>query len=588
MVNKTKTHGLIFLSGLIVFGSTFLHAADSVESDVVSNDSAAGGTLEEVAPRFEEVASELEEAGSASSATDEPAYPVEQNCGDKIDNDNDALIDCADADCYSSPECKSSGGAEATDALCSDFIDNDNDGYKDCDDKDCQVSTVSVCRGSWDRQAASRSSSRSSTIPLVPARGDTSSALKPGMDVEELIGTNGDADGERNNIMCADGIDNDGDGMTDCDDVGCRFDPMVTVCRGVPGLRFSLVSHVSAELKHQRDYAGSVVPAPSNYLGTPADFFSDGSADVRFSALQLRVFGPMPGIQDSFFFISTRMEKTPRLTFAMAQFPIKNGHFFGVNSGGGGLSNALIRSVAKRALIDPPFYLYSAFEQGNGAAIEFNGPIIPGTMDYRLFLAGGAGVFNGNVGGRFFSFDNNNFTYSAGGQLTLSPIGYYNRWDTEYLYVPVPTTLGINIGARWDQRSQERFPAVNISSVLRAGRFIGALEGYGKRELNFDSWQGAYNVMVGGLLIPKYLFVAADVGQFISTDMKNPPAVFQTDLRRQRDTFQYRLGLHVYVWKNLGVLSAIFTDNFEGPGPNNDGDPNTNERSVKLVGQFRF
>lgn len=53
----------------------------------------------------------------------------EANCSDGIDNDNDAVIDCADADCANDPVCH--------EADCSDGIDNDNDAAIDCADADC-------------------------------------------------------------------------------------------------------------------------------------------------------------------------------------------------------------------------------------------------------------------------------------------------------------------------------------------------------------------------------------------------------------------------------------------------------------------
>ena len=53
------------------------------------------------------------------------------------------------------------------------------------------------------------------------------------MGIEDLIGSGKDKDGERNDVLCSDGFDNDGDGMVDCADYGCRFDPDVTICQGV-------------------------------------------------------------------------------------------------------------------------------------------------------------------------------------------------------------------------------------------------------------------------------------------------------------------------------------------------------------------
>ncbi len=533
------------------------------------------------------------ETGGVPAGDADPVTPVQEtivegtdketNCTDKVDNDNDSLIDCADADCYGRPECAPSGGPEISDALCSDFIDNDNDGYKDCDDIDCQGSTVSVCNGSMDRIKAMQTKS----IGQNTVTGDDIPQLGPGQTVEDLIGTGGDIDGERNDFLCSDGIDNDGDGKTDCEDFGCRFDPQVTICTGTPGIRFSMVAQAGLKLQLDRNYGGEIIGEDA-FQGMGDIFGANAEPDAIFRALQLRAFGPLPGIQDSFFLISTRFEKTPRLTFAMVQFPVGGGHFFNMNSGGGGLSSALVRSNAKRAMITPPYYLYNSFEQGNGISVEFNGPLVPGKVGYRAFVAGGQGAVSFNVGGRFANLQDDNFAYGAGGQLIFTPIGHWSRWDSEYLYTKVPTTLGISLGARYDQRPRERFPAANLAATLRSNRLILTGEVYAKRELEFESTQLAFNAMVGALVVPKKFFIAADVGQFVASEMGNPPAVFPATLETVQNEFQYRFAGHWYIWKNIGILSLLLTDHYMGPRQDRPNADNFNRRSIELVGQYRF
>ena len=57
----------------------------------------------------------------------------EFNCGDRIDNDGDGDLDCADADCHPRPLC---GGGQPESA-CQDGRDNDHDMLMDCADPDC-------------------------------------------------------------------------------------------------------------------------------------------------------------------------------------------------------------------------------------------------------------------------------------------------------------------------------------------------------------------------------------------------------------------------------------------------------------------
>jgi len=319
--------------------------------------------------------------------------------------------------------------------------------------------------------------------------------------------------------------------------------------------------------------------------------------DTRVSKLQLRAFGPVPGIQDSFFLVSMRTEKTPRLPFAMFQIPIGGSHTFNINSGGGGLSNALILSSAKQLLLDAPYHVYSACEQGNGAAAEVAGginlhtgagPLLPpGLLKYRFFVAGGSGRFAGNVGGRYFTYDNTNYTYSVGTQLGINAIGHYSRWDSPFLYVPVPTALSFSLGAKYDQRAQERYPAVNATTVFRFSHLVLMAENYTKRELEFESWQTAYNVQVGLLVWPKHLLIAADYGQFIPTEMENPPETLETDVKKNmQGVTQWRAALHWYFFRNIGLASLVYTD--KTTSPYIEGDDPQLTREVKLVGQYRF
>jgi len=485
----------------------------------------------------------------------------ETNCSDRVDNDGDGLADCGDSDCFASDACKADGGPENTNDRCSDWIDNDKDGYVDCDDKDCGASNVTACKGSWSGPLERRPGGKNPTN----TNDEKIPELGPGMTVEDLIGRGSDKDGERNDVLCSDGFDNDSDGKTDCADYGCRFDPTVTVCRGNPGMRFSVVGSVAFSY----DVEG--------------DLF-----DTRFSKLQLRSFGPMPYIQNSFYLISMRAEKTPRLTFAMFQVPLGKGHTININSGGGGLSGALVLSSAKNLMLDPPYYMYNAFEQGNGAAAEVEGPLDGnGYTRYRAYVAGGSGRFAGNVGGRYFTFDNTNFTWSTGAQVGINIVGQYSRWDSQFLYTPSALAVGLTLGGKYDQRAQEQYVATNARLVARYKYFSFAAENYTKKEFEFDSWQTSYNVQVGWLAIPKHLIVGADFGEFIAYDMGNPPDVLETDLKRQLNELQWRVALHWYFWRNVGVATLMYIDREVEPSDKDQKDPDRERRAFLNV-QYRF
>ncbi len=477
--------------------------------------------------------------GGEPAPANKPAPATEQNCTDRIDNDGDSVTDCADADCSEKPECRTTGVREQTDALCSDFIDNDGDGKIDCDDMDCQGSGVAVCKGSWKE------------VPGGKGKVANSFALPPideGMSVDQLIGKFGDADGERNDSACSDGVDNDNDGKTDCADFGCRFDPQVTVCNPQPGFRFSVVAQVQ-QLYRIED----TNPVDANL----------NKWDTNFSLLQLRFLGPIANIENSFFLLNLRAEKTPRLTFAMFQLPIgKIGHYFNINSGGGGLTAQLVISAAKHLLLEPAFFVYQAFEQGNGAAVEFGGPIDgKARVNFRVFGGGGAGTFSGNVGGRFFADNNSNYTWTAGAQLHFNIVGYYNRFDSPYLYNPTPLKIALMAGGKYDQRSQERYPAWNGIAVLEWWHFYLMAETYWKRELVFGSWQYSYLATFGALLWPRHLLLSADFGEYIAgaldtTPDANSPAI--ADLKKEHDERQFRAALHWYAYETAGLVSLRY------------------------------
>ncbi len=480
------------------------------------------------------------QAAPADEAIPPPVSATETVCDDGQDNDGDTVYDCGDADCAGAAACKPDGQPEYTEERCHDWLDNDQDGAFDCDDSDC--AGMAICKGSWDRTPGGGGGGGGTA---GAGAGSTTGGHSDGIDrtaaPEDLIGVGADADGERSEHLCSDGIDNDNDGKIDCEDLGCRLDTSIINCQPAANIRFSVVARTEGNYDFQKP--------------------EGQRANVEFSALQLRALGQIPYIQNSFFLLSLRAEKTPRMVFAMFQIPIKGGHYFNLNSGSGSLSLELVRSIHKRLLVDPAFYMLNGFEQGNGAAIEFGGPLDKrGKFLYRAFLAGGSGRFAGNIGGTFFPDGNTNFTYTVGGQLWMNLVGYYNRFDSPMLYTPVPLTFVLAVGSKFDQRPQERYPAVNVQATFRYRRIILLGEMYGKRELAFGSWQGAYNIQLGVLAVKKRLLLAGDFGQYLTTPYESPPPTLGYDLRRQNQETQFRVASHIYLWRELFMLTLLYAD----------------------------
>ncbi len=91
-------------------------------------------------------------------------FPVQEDCTNMVDDNQNGLTDCADPACQGDPACLESN--------CTDMIDNDQDGQADCMDSDCQ---------------------------------NDPACLPP--------------------EICSGGIDEDQDGWIDCQDADCASDP---------------------------------------------------------------------------------------------------------------------------------------------------------------------------------------------------------------------------------------------------------------------------------------------------------------------------------------------------------------------------
>ena len=478
-----------------------------------------------------------EPKADTESEAKEDDGPKETICNDRKDNDKDGISDCGDADCFDSPDC-APGGDEVTEEACSDWIDNDNDDSIDCEDEGCAATWY--CRGSLrDNRENHNQTSNNQTSSNVGAPERQDPKLARGQEVEDLVGVDGDAIGENNDFVCSDGFDNDGDGRVDCADYGCRYDPAVSVCDDKHDYHFSVVAGISTNMTVQGNQFAS----------------DDPVFDARFSRLQVRALGEIPLINNSFFLLSMRLEKTPRLTFANFQLPVGNmGHYIAVNSGSANLSTNIVLSVAKQPLLDAPFYLTNAFEEGNGAAVEFGGPIDAANLfNFRIFGAAGSGEFNGNVGGRFFRSDDRNFSWGAGLQVGANLIGAYNRFDSRFLYTKRPLSLAVMLGGKYDQRPADRYPSGHALVNFGWSHVLLHTEFYYKYSIETESSQIAWNVAASGLIIPKLLVISADIGSYYGEKFRVVPANAPDN---PLDELQWRVAASMYWWRDKGLVTA--------------------------------
>jgi hypothetical protein len=476
------------------------------------------------------------QAGAATPrippASQTPATFRELDCGDGEDDDGDGLVDCADADCSTTRRCQATGVPERSDALCSDWVDNDGDGATDCDDHDCQAEDVRVCQGSYPTPA-------SPPLPTVDRTAPEATGGTPPPRAEARA----DADGERTDELCSDGIDNDLDGVADCADLGCRLDPEVSVCTGTPGLRFTayLSAGVTRLLEDTR-------PTPL------------ASTDARLRVLQLRALGPIRGVEGSFFLLTLRAEQSPRVAYALVRLPLgTGGRYVALASGGANLSLAQTLSASRLLLLDPARQLRQPFEQGGAVSLEIGGPLESRHRTLARAFAGGSPATSGAAPTR----RGTQSPWTVGGQLFVRVLGAPSPFDGQLLYTPAAPALALYLGARYDEREQERFPAASLGLALRGGRLLLLGEAFGKRELGFRSTQAAFDAIAGLLVIPRRLLVGAEYGALLVGALEAPPeagpAALDLAVGRQRDESQARAVLHAFLHRGVGIVSLRYS-----------------------------
>ena len=162
-----------------------------------------------------------------------------ENCGNRIDDDGDGLIDCADPDCTNHRLCLPMGPE-----ICDNGLDDDGDGLADCRDGDCRRAPACNRREVCDNGVDDNGNG------LVDCA-DPDCVGQPGCERPEVCDNGLDDDGDglvdcfdldcRGNPICArrevcdNGVDDDGDGMIDCMDSDCQGHPSCGPLREICG-----------------------------------------------------------------------------------------------------------------------------------------------------------------------------------------------------------------------------------------------------------------------------------------------------------------------------------------------------------------
>jgi hypothetical protein len=181
----------------------------------------------------------------------EHAETTMERCSDGIDNDGNTYVDCGDFSCSRNVDpmivtyCMER--SDSTIATCSDGIDNDGNGYTDCEDFSCNFALISwgvqACLTTADcplGQSCYRSSCLGILAPCFETAWIEAKTSIQGNQAGRIPTDSTPAEQAAMSVaLCSDGIDNDGDGFTDCEDWECNYSPHVVDASGTPLCRSS-------------------------------------------------------------------------------------------------------------------------------------------------------------------------------------------------------------------------------------------------------------------------------------------------------------------------------------------------------------
>lgn len=165
--------------------------------------------------------------------------PVGPSCSDGVDDDGDGLIDADDPQCFGPNDSEAgtlvSGPIEAP-SDCTDGTDDDGDGLVDADDPDCIDAADRIEGPGYDGALALVITDGDGLeLTAVPSQAEVVPPGEPGAIAACANGEDDDGDGlvdeadpgchwendDSEEQVCSNGVDDDGDGMADLDDPGC-------------------------------------------------------------------------------------------------------------------------------------------------------------------------------------------------------------------------------------------------------------------------------------------------------------------------------------------------------------------------------
>lgn len=153
------------------------------------------------------------DAGTPNDSGPKPDVLSKENCTDNVDNDGDGLTDCADSDCAG--QCSAPAYMAPPVEICNDQADNDWDGKIDCADEDCAMEPI--CSAEY-----------AAPVEICNDQADNDYDGKIDCLDDDCVGSQycGGEDYAAPFEVCDDKKDNDYDGKIDCLDPDCQYDPV--------------------------------------------------------------------------------------------------------------------------------------------------------------------------------------------------------------------------------------------------------------------------------------------------------------------------------------------------------------------------
>ncbi len=167
----------------------------------------------------------------------EPRSMIE-NCTNRIDDNCDGLVDCADPTCRGNPACGCRPTADF-EVFCDNGLDEDCDGALDCADMDCAgrppcARTETICNDGRDDDGDGLIDCRDPDCAFAMNCRDGGAPRDAGRPRDGGRVDAGRVTAEIGVAACTNGIDDDRDGRTDCADPDCRpFGGMSECCNGI-------------------------------------------------------------------------------------------------------------------------------------------------------------------------------------------------------------------------------------------------------------------------------------------------------------------------------------------------------------------